>query len=352
MKTPELLEAYDTHVCGEPGRVIVSGMPDIPGESMFEKMKFLEGQFDSVRKLMLREPRGYPAANCNIIFPSTKPGVDAGYVIMEQVEYAPMSGTNTIAVTTVLIESGRVKVEEPITKLTLESPAGLIQIEAEVENGKVTKVTFENVPAFSIHLDQPVEVPELGTVMVDVAWGGMFFVIADAPSLGLKLTPDEAGEIVRVGEMIKAATQEQLDCVHPLNPKFRGVTIAQLSGPPLDENNQRRNSVIVSTGELNWDKPNSWKGALDRSPCGTGTCAKMATLYSKGQLGLNQEFHHEGILSTVFTGKLLRETQIGEYKAVVPTLSGSAWITGHAHYRLDPSDPFPEGFTVGDIWAE
>jgi proline racemase len=270
---------------------------------------------------------------------------------MEQVEYPGMSGTNTIAVTTVLIETGMVPVEEPITELVLEAPAGLIRVRAAVHNGKVRAVTFENVPAFAVHLDVPVEVPELGTVTVDVAYGGMFYVIADAEPLGLALTPDEAGDAVRVGEMIKAATQEQLDCVHPDNPEIRGVTIAQLSAPAIGPEADRRNTVIVSTGRLDWDRPSTWKGVLDRSPCGTGTCAKMAVLHAKGQLPLNQDFRHEGILGTIFTGRLLSETTVGEYRAVVPTLTGTAWITGFAQYVVDPEDPFPDGFTVGDIWG-
>ena len=351
MRVNKVIQAVDTHACGEPARVIVGGVPDVPGATMFEKMVYLETQADELRQRMLREPRGYPASNCNLILPPTRPEADAGYVIMEQVEYAPMSGTNTIGVTTVLIETGMVEAKEPITELILESPAGLIPVRAEVDNGKVKNVTFENVPAFAVHLDATIEVPELGAVTVDVAWGGMFFVIADAEQLGLQLSPDQAGEAVRVGEMIKAATQEQLDCVHPDNPEIRGVSIAQLSAPPSGDHADRRNTVIVSTGQLDWQRPATWKGCLDRSPCGTGTCARMAVMHAKGQLGLNQDFRHEGILGTVFTGRLLRETTVGEYQAVVPTLKGSAWITGFAQYVVDPEDPFPNGFTVGDLWA-
>ena len=351
MRLTDRIQAVDTHACGEPGRVIVGGVSDVPGKTMFEKMLYLQTHKDEIRLRMLREPRGYPAANCNLILPPTQPEADAGYVIMEQVEYPGMSGTNTIAVTTVLIETGMVEVEEPITELTLEAPAGLIAVRAEVHEGKVRGVTFKNVPAFAVHLDTPVEVPELGTVLVDVAYGGMFYVIADAKPLGLTLTPDEAGDAVRVGEMIKAATQEQLDCVHPDNPEIRGVTIAQLSAPPISADADRRNTVIVSTGELDWDRPSTWKGVLDRSPCGTGTCAKMATLYAKGELSLGQDFRHEGILGTIFTGRLVEETMVGDYAAVVPTLTGTAWITGFAEYVVDPEDPFPNGFTVGDIWS-
>lgn len=178
----------------------------------------------------------------------------------------------------------------------------------------------------------------------------MFYVIADAARFGLRLTPDEGRDITRIGELIKAATQEQLPVVHPDNPDISGVTIAQLSGPSAAPGNHRRNAVIVSVGKPDWNRSSTWTGAIDRSPCGTGTCAKMATLHARGQLGLNQPFRHEGILGTVFTGMLLEETAVGPYPAVVPQLAGTAWITGYARYVLDSADPFPEGFTVGDIW--
>ena len=346
-----MITAVDAHACGEPGRVITGGVLDVPGATMFDKKVYLETHADHIRLRMLREPRGYPAANCNLILPPTHPEADAGFVIMEQVEYPPMSGSNTICVVTVLIETGMVPATEPVTKLKLDTPAGLIGVEAEVRDGKVRRVTFRNVPAFATHLDAKVEVRGMGTVVVDVAFGGMFFVIADAEPLGFKLTPDEAKDIVRVAEMIKAAAREQLPVVHPDNPGIAGITIAQLSGPPSNPAAHRKNTVIVSTGKLDWSRPSSWTGALDRSPCGTGTCAKMAALYAKGQLPLHRDFVHEGILGTTFTGRLMEETRVGPFPAVVPTLSGQAWITGFAQYVVDPDDPFPDGFTVGDIWG-
>jgi len=351
VRISDKIKAIDLHACGEPGRVIVDGVHDVPGETMFEKRVHLENHADYLRLRMLREPRGYPAANCNIILPPTRPEADAGYVIMEQVEYPAMSGTNTICVVTALIETGMVVSTEPITHLTLESPAGLIGIEAQVQQGRVRGVTFENVPAFAVHLDATIEVPNLGAVTVDVAWGGMFYVIADADALGIPLVPDRGGEIARVGEMIKAAAKEQLAADHPLEPRMSGITIGQLSGAAHDPTNARRNAVIVSTGDLDWNRPETWTGALDRSPCGTGTCAKMATLYARGELGLDRDFPHEGVLGTVFTGRLVRETTVGDYRAVVPTLTGRAWITGFADYVLKDDDPFPDGFTVGDIWG-
>jgi proline racemase len=346
-----MISAVDAHACGEPGRVIVGGVLDVPGKTMFEKMKYFETKADDLRKLMLREPRGYPAANCNLILPPTHPDADAGFIIMEQVEYPPMSGTNTICVVTVLLETGMISVRGPVMKLKLDTPAGLVGVEAEIKNGKVTRVTFENVPAFAVHLDKRIEVPNLGTVTVDVAYGGMFYVIADADALGLRLVPDEARELARIGEMIKAAAQEQLPVQHPENPGISGITIAQLSAPSPSAAAHRRNTVIVSTGKLDWNRPSTWTGALDRSPCGTGTCAKMATLFAKGQLPLHQDFIHEGILGTTFTGRLVSETTVGPYRAVTPTISGRAWITGMANYVVDGEDPFPVGYTVGDIWG-
>jgi proline racemase len=346
-----VIEAVDAHAAGEPGRVIVGGVEGVPGGTMFEALTWLQANRDDVRLRMLREPRGYPAANCNLVLPSRDPAADAGYVIMEQVEYPGMSGTNTMCVVTVLLETGMLPMTEPVTELSLEAPAGLIRVRAECAGGKVTAVTFRNVPAFATHLDTPIEVPHLGTVTVDVAYGGMFYVIADAERFGLRLSPDEGADIVRITEMVKAAANEQLPVVHPEQPGFAGITIGQLSGPAHDPANSRRNVVTVSTGALDWERPATWTGAIDRSPCGTGTSAKMATLHAKGELGVGDDFRHEGILGTVFTGRVLEETTVGEYRAIVPSITGQAWITGFASYVVDPSDPFPDGFTVGDIWA-
>src|SRR5437016_864041 len=248
MRISNMIQAVDAHACGEPGRVIVGGVLDVPGATMFDKMCHLRDHADSLRKRMLREPRGYPAANCNLILPPTHPDAAAGYVIMEQTEYPGMSGTNTICVTTVLLETGMVPMREPVTELTLEAPAGLIRVRADCANGKVRQVTFRNVPAFAVHLDRPIEVPQLGTVTVDVAYGGMFYAIADATALGLKLTPDEGRDIVRITEMIKAAAREQLPVTHPEEPGFAGITIAQLSGPPSRADADMKNVVTVSTG--------------------------------------------------------------------------------------------------------
>lgn len=344
------IHAVDTHA-GTPMRVITGGVPHIPGGTVYEKMKWLEENDDQLRKLMLREPRGYPPACCNIIVPPCHPEADAGYIIMEQIEYPVMSGGNTISVVTVLLEMGMLPMHEPVTELVLEAPAGLIRVRAECKNGKVKNVTFKNVPAFAAHLDAVIEVPHLGKVTVDVGWGGMFYVIADVRQFrGLKLIPAHGKEIARVSSLIRQAAIEQLPVAHPDYPGV-GITITQLSGPTDDPKADWRNVVTMASGDFSWDDPTTWTGALDRCPCGTGTCAKMATLHAKGQLPLNQDFRHQGMLGNVYTGRLVEETTIGGKQAVVPTLTGTSWIYGLNTFVLDPDDPFTEGFTAGDIWA-
>jgi proline racemase len=344
------IHAVDTHI-GEPMRVITGGVPHIPGATVYEKMNHLKANDDQLRMMMLREPRGYPPLCCNLICPPTHPDADAGFIIMEQTEYPLMSGGNTISVATVLLETGMLPMTEPVTELTLEAPAGLIGIRAECKAGKVTQVTFTNVPAFAAHLDAEIDVPHLGKVTVDVGWGGMFYVIADVRQFkGLALIPEQGREIARICAMIRQAAHEQLPVSHPEYPDV-GITISQLSGPTDNPASDWKNAVTTASGPLEWDNPATWTGAIDRCPCGTGTCAKMAVLHAKGELKLNQPFRHEGILGNVFTGELVEETRVGDLKAVLPTVGGQAWITGFNTLVLDPTDPYPNGFNVGDIWA-
>ncbi len=351
MRSSRVIHAVDLHAGGEPGRVIVGGVLDVPGASMFEKMQHLERHADGLRKLMLREPRGFPAANCNLLLPPTRSEADAGFVIMEQTEYPPMSGTNTICTVTALLETGILPAHEPTTDLVLETPAGLIEVRASVEGGKVTAVRFENVPAFPVHLGARVEIPTLGPVEVDVSWGGMFYALASAERFGLRIAPEHGRELARIGAMVKQAAREQLEAVHPENPEIRQASIGQLTGPWERERGVASNAVTVATGELDWERPETWTGALDRSPCGTGTSARMAVLHARGELAIGEAFRNRGPAGAEFLGRLIRETTVGGIPAVVPEITGTAWITGIAQYSLDPSDPFPEGFTVGDIWG-
>lgn len=350
MSFKRTIHAVDTDA-GTPMRVVTGGIPHIPGATVHEKMKWLESNDDQLRKLLLREPRGYPAHCCNIIVPPCHPEADADYIIMEQVEYPVMSGGNTISVATVLLEMGMLPMKEPVTELVLEAPAGLIRITAACENGKVRSVTFRNVPAFAAHLDAVIDVPHLGKVTVDVGWGGMFYVIADVRQFpGLELTPEHGREITRVSSMIREAAIEQLPVEHPDYPGV-GITISQLSGPSDDPNADWKNAVTMSSGDFSWDNPATWTGAIDRCPCGTGTCTKTAVLHAKGELPLDRDFRHQGILGNIYTSRLVEETQIAGKAAVIPTVSGTSWIHGLNTIVLDHDDPFTEGFTVGDTWA-
>lgn len=351
MQVSRMITTVEAHAEGEPGRVITGGMPHIPGTSVYEKMRWMRENTDDIRLLMLREPRGHPALCCNVIVPPCDPAADVGFIIMEQTEYPPMSGSNTICVVTVLLETGIVPMVEPVTELVLESPAGVLTVRADCQNGKVTKVTFRNVPAFAVHLDAMIDVPGFGRAQVDIAWGGMFFVIAEAAQFDLDLTPENGAAIVRLSEALRAAAAEQLPVAHPENPDITGPTISQLTAPATAPGTDGRGAITVSTGRFDPNRPMALTGILDRSPCGTGTCAKMAVLHARRLLGIGQDYVNAGPMGTTFTGRIIKETQIGPYKAIVPTLAGQGWIYGTSNWTLDPSDPFPQGYTIGDIWG-
>jgi proline racemase len=348
MAFKRMFDAVEFHE-GEPMRVITSGVPSIPGDSVYEMCQWLEKNDDQVRKLMLREPRGIPATCANLIVPAKDPKASAGYIIMEQTEYPMMSGGNTIAVATVLLETGLIPMKEPVTEFDLEAPAGLIHIKADCKNGKVTNVTFKNVPAFPVYLDKVIEVPHLGKVTVDVAWGGMFYTCIDATQFGLHLTPENGTEIAKISSLVTTAAIEQLKVDHPDYPGV-GITLSMMHEPSDDPEVYMKSSNWYPTGKVDFDKPETWKGALDRGVCGTGTCALMAIERAKGRLELNQSFINEGLLGIRFEGKAIEDVEIHGHKAIVPTVSGHGWIYGYSKWVLDESDPFTEGFKIGDIW--
>ena len=350
------LQVIDCHAGGEPARVVVGGLPHVPGASAAHKRTHMLERMDGLRKLLMLEPRGYPCQNVNYIVPPTHPDAAFGFVIAEQNRIYPMmSGHNTICVVTALLETGMVPMAEPVTRFALEAPAGLIPIEAECAHGRVTSVTLRNQPAFCRRrdMDLSIDVPTFGRVRLDVAYGGMFYAIVDAASVGLTLAPAHGREISRLGEMIKVAAREQ----HPVNhPQF------DYPGPdilcfrePAAAGRPARNAVVMSNGVLDWERPETWTGMLDRSPCGTGTCAVMAMLHARGELGIGEDFVHESIVGSQWVGRLHRTAAVGvgtddELVGVEPSVRGRGWITQHATVVCDPSDPFQEGFTVGDIW--
>lgn len=341
MKSGISVNLVRAHAEGEVGNVIVGGVGQVPGETMFDKRNHLQDHRDWIRQLILQEPRGSVVQSVNLVLPSNHPEADMGYIIMESTEYPVMSGSNTMCVATVLLESGMLPMQEPVTNLTLESPAGLIYITAQCENGKVKQVKLVNQPAFVYHLDRKVEVLGMGTVTIDVAWGGMAYCLVDAASVGFTLSPDEGHELCVAAQKIKNAAIEQVPAVHPTNPDFPGITQVEFTNP-LTRNSEgvltAKNCVVVSPGRI------------DRSPCGTGTSARLAVMHARGDIQVGERFIHESIIGTLFDSKVEELTTVGPVPAVIPSVAGQAWITETANVLLDPTDPFPMGYTMSDTW--
>jgi proline racemase len=261
-------------------------------------------------------------------------------VIVESTEYPPMSGSNTICVATVALETGIVRMQEPVTNLRLEAPAGMIEAKCFCRDGKVTQVEFTNVLAFAIKLDQQVEVEGIGTITVDTSYGGMTCAHVDANALGFEVLPDEARDMSLLGKKIKRAVNEQLEVVHPENAKIRDVSNI-IFGAPVE----RRDGMLVSkNGTV------CRHGRLDRSPTGTGTTARLAVMHAKGLISEGELFRNHSITGTHFDSRVISKTRVGPYDAVVVTIAGQAWITSIGQYGVDPSDPYPRGHQVSDVW--
>ena len=340
-----MLHVVDAHAEGESGKVVIGGIGQVPGQTMFDTRESFETHLDQLRRLLLMEPRGAVWHNANVVLPSNDPVADMGYLILESTEYPAMSGSNTMCVATVLLETGMIPMTEPITRLTLESPAGLIGVECDCRDGKVLRVRLTNQPAFVYHLDTEIEVDGLGPITVDIAYGGMTFVVVDAPTLGFTLDIEEEAVLLELGQRIKRAAVRQLPVRHHENPAIPGITNALFAGPlerTLDEDGQdvvrSKNAVVVSPGRF------------DRSPCGTGTSARTAILHAKGQLAPGETFRHESPIGSFFDARIESTTQVGDRPAVVPSIAGRAWITSFNQLVLDPTDPFPHGFVVGPAW--
>jgi proline racemase len=332
-----VLTVVGCHAGGEVGNVVVAGVEPPPGSTIFEQMQALRAD-DSIRRLLLREPRGSVAVHADVVLPATRPDCAFGYVIMEPTEYPPMSGSNTICVATVLLETGMVPMEEPLTGVRLEAPGGPVDVTAGCRDGKAEWIEFENVPCFADRLDAPLEVEGLGTLTVDVAFGGMWYAIADARALGFDLAPSEARDLSRVGELIRQAAREQLPCVHPENPGIAGVSIVEIAEPWQGIGRVTRNAVVVAPGRL------------DRSATGTGLSARIAALHARGVMRPGDSMIHASVIGSTFDGRIVREVEVGGRPGIVPAIRGSAWITGVTQVLVDPDDPFPEGYRLSDTW--
>ena len=345
------LDAIEVHAEGEPGRILTSAAGLVLGDTMAERLAYCKDNLDWLRRLMLHEPRGYPGLCSVIILPPVNAGSDFGIVVLEQGGFTPMSGSNTICAVTAALETGLVKMSEPTTEVTIDTAVGTVKAVAKVEGSKVLSVTVVNVPAYVVELDFPLEVPEVGTIPVDVVFGGQFFAQAKVADCGLELDPDKGRELARAGALIKMAALEQIKVEHPLNSDINGINLVMLHTGDRVPGRQDRNTVVLNNGRLVPEDPSTWTGALDRSPCGTGTSARMAALHARGQLGLNEDFVHRSIIGSEFVGRLTGTTTVAEHAAVLPTIPGRAWITGHTQWVLDENDPFQTGYTLGDIWA-
>jgi proline racemase len=334
-----MINIVGCHAEGEIGDVIVGGVLPPPGSTMFEKMKAMERDYDHIRKMLICEPRGSVARHVNLIVPPTRADCAAGIIIMEPTEYPPMSGSNTMCATTVLLETGMVAMQEPETRLRLDMPGGVVDVLAECRGGKCVSVAIANVPSFVERLDAPLELDKAPTISIDIAYGGMFFALVDAHRLGFSITPDEARDLAVLGESIRRAAREQYAVVHPENTQISGVSIVQFYAPFNGAGTVSRNTCIVAPGRS------------DRSPTGTGTSARMAVLYARGQLAVGQSFIHESIIGSRFVATITGKAQLKDRPAIATTIKGRAFVTGILSYLCDPDDPYPEGFLVGDTWG-
>lgn len=342
MRLERVVTVVGAHAEGEVGRVITGGVLPPRGATMFERMQALEREQDWLRLMLLSDPRGSVNCAVNLVTPPADPRADFGMIVIESDYYVPMSGSNLLCTVTVVLETGLLRMREPETVLTVDTPAGLVAVRAECAGGKCRRVTFRNVPSFVMHRDAQVEVAGIGTIGVDVAYGGMIYAIVDAEALGFAVQPDEARDLVAVGERIKAAAAAQLASVHPENPGIHTVNQTEFAGPVrvVDGLKTARNAVVVSPGRL------------DRCPCGTGTSARLALLHARGELAVGERFRHVSILDTFFDATVAAPATVAGVPAVIPEITGRAWLTGISHYGLDPEDPFPEGYRLPDTWFQ
>ncbi len=339
MLSTKVIHVVSCHAEGEVGEVIVGGVTPPPGETLWEQSRWL-ARDQRLRNLLLNEPRGGVSRHINLLVPPKNPRAQMGFIIMEPEDNPPMSGSNSICVSTVLLETGIIPMQEPETRMILEAPGGLIEAMARCEGEKVRWVTIRNVPSFVDRIGAHLEVSGLGSIKVDTAYGGDSFVIVDAEKLGFKITPDEARDLVETGIKITHAASEQLGFYHPENPDLKHISFCLFAAPLKKENGSwlGRHTVVIRPGKL------------DRSPTGTGCSARMALLHQQGILKPEDEFIGESIIGSRFHCKIDSLTKVGDRPAIYPMISGRAWITGIHQYLLDPTDPWPEGYRIADTW--
>lgn len=337
MKFEAELELLLVHAQGEIGKIIIGGAPEIPGATVLEKMNHINDVDDSLRRFVTFEPRAHVAMTTNLLLPPTRPDADAGFIVLQPDRAHPMSGSNAICVVTALLETGRVKMVEPETTVRLDTAAGLITARARCENGRCLSVSLDNVPAFAMELDRPVATPKWGTIKVDIAFGGVFYALVDVGQIGLSIGPDHARELAEAGSEIKALLQGQISIAHPEIPSLNEIANLMFRDTEAD-------GTIRTCTTL---KP----GRVDRSPCGTGSSANLACLHARGLVAVGDRRISKSTIGGTFTAEAIGETTVGPYRAVLPRITGQAWIYGRETLRISPHDPFPTGFALSDTWG-
>ena len=339
MRSKQIIHMVSCHAEGEVGNVIVGGVAPPPGDTLWQQARWIAAD-QGLRNLVLNEPRGGVFKHINLLVPAKIPAAVYGFIIMEPEHTPPMSGSNSICVSTVLLDTGLVEMQEPVTEFILEAPGGLVAVKAYCEDGKARSIEVHNLASFADQIDATLEVEGIGPLTVDTAYGGDSFVIVDAAALGFEIRPDEASDLARVGAKITAAANEQLGFSHPTNPEWAHISFCELAMPIYEENGIKvsRNTVAIDPGKL------------DRSPCGTGCSARMAVLHARGLMHSGDRMIGRSIIDSRFDCSIVNETQIADRSAIIPSIRGRAWITGTHQIMLDPDDPWPEGYRVTDTW--
>jgi len=339
MRSKEPIEIVNCHAEGEVGDVIVGGVDPPPGETVWEQSRWI-ARDQTLRNFVLNEPRGGVFRHVNLLVPPKDPRAQMGFIIMEPEDTPPMSGSNSICVATVLLETGIIPMTEPETRLVLEAPGGIVDVKAQCHDGKAERITVRNVASFADQLGKKIEVDGFGTLTVDTAYGGDTFVIVDAGAAGFEIAPDEARDIAEAGVKITAAANEQLRFCHPNNPDVKHISFCQFAKPIFEEAGQKigKNAVAIRPGKV------------DRSPTGTGLSARLAVLHARGEATVGDTLLARSIIESEFLGRIESETTVGDRAAIHPSISGRAWITGTQQLMLEPDDPWPAGYRIGDTW--
>ena len=340
MRSTKTIQVISCHAEGEVGDVITGGVAPPPGNTIWEQRTFIEKD-ETLRNFVLNEPRGGVFKHVNLLVPPKHPDADAAFIIMEPEDTPPMSGSNSICVSTVLLDAGIIPMQEPITNMTLEAPGGLVEVIARCKNGKAETISVQNLPSFADKLNVPLEVEGIGTIIVDTAYGGDSFVVVEADPLGFKLVEDEATDLAKLGMLITKTANEQIGFSHPGEQSWNHLSFCAFCGPlsSTPTGLEGKSAVAVRPGKI------------DRSPTGTAVSARMALMHAKGLLQIGQTFDAFSIINSKFTGRIVREENVSDKPAIIPEITGRAWITGTHQHFLDPDDPWPEGYRLKDTWG-